>query len=54
MIVKLKCIDNEGYDYFTVGKVYNANVSQGHEHYWLLDDNYRESIVSTCKLCQSR
>lgn len=47
MIVKLKCIDNINYDYFTKGKTYNGEPSVGDTCFILEDDDGLQSVIST-------
>lgn len=47
MIVKLKCIDNINYDYFTKGKVYNGEPFVGDDCFIVEDDNGFQSVIST-------
>lgn len=47
MIVKLKCVDTCGYNYFTKYKVYEAKSAAGEDYYFVIDDDEMLCVVST-------
>lgn len=46
MIVKLKCVDNEDYNYFTSGKIYEGKPCENKGCYYVVDDDGMQCIVS--------
>lgn len=50
MIVKLKCVDTCGYDYFTKGKEYDGLFSSISSNcYYIKDDEFDQCVVSVIK-----
>lgn len=47
MIVKLKCVDNAGYDYLTKGNVYSGKPCENKGCCYVMDNDGLQCIVST-------